>query len=205
MTKPPSKTTHKSDHISPFSQSIPTHVFEERNGHKGGIFWFSGLSGAGKSTLAVELQKILFARGKQVAILDGDNVRHGLSRDLGFSVADRHENIRRAAEVAKLFANNATIVLTAFITPTEADRELARAISPDKLHHIYIKADLNLCETRDAKGLYKLARAGKIAEFTGVSAPFEEPISADLTVDTSQSIPDCIDQLLRYIEQHTAI
>lgn len=200
-----SRAEHKSDHISPYHQPISTMMFEDRNGHKGGIFWFSGLSGAGKSTLARELQKILFARGKQVVILDGDNMRGGLSRDLGFSAADRRENIRRAAEVAKLFADSGLIVLTAFITPTEADRELARMAAPDKLYHIYLKADLALCETRDIKGLYKLARAGKIPEFTGISAPFEEPQAADFTVDTSAPLPECIDQLLHYIEQRTAL
>jgi bifunctional enzyme CysN/CysC len=199
------KTVRKSDHITPFDQPISAAMFEERNGHKGGIFWFSGLSGAGKSTLAIELQKLLFARGKQVIILDGDNMRKGLSRDLGFSEQDRRENIRRAAEVAHLLADSGIIVLTAFITPTEEDRELVSACAPDTLYHIYIKADLDLCESRDAKGLYKLARAGKIAEFTGISAPFEEPVFPDFIVDTSLPLAECITKLLGYIEQHTML
>ncbi|MBF0334277.1 MAG: adenylyl-sulfate kinase, partial [Alphaproteobacteria bacterium] len=143
---------------------------EERwlaNGHKSGILWFTGLSGAGKSTLAMALERRLFERGYRAYVLDGDNVRHGLSADLGFSPDDRAENIRRIGEVANLFAQAGFIVLTAFISPYRADRERARAIAPGFFHEVHVKAGLATCESRDVKGLYAKARAGKIPEFTG--------------------------------------
>jgi len=192
----------KSAHITPHTQAISIEQRARANGHLPGIFWFSGLSGAGKSTLAQALQKTLFARGAQVFVLDGDNLRAGLSRDLGFSPQDRRENLRRAAEVAALFAQSGFIVIAAFISPTEEGRLAARACAPDWFHDIYIRASLAACEQRDAKGLYALARSGKITEFTGISAPFEEPGQPDLTVDTeAQSIDASAAQLLAYIER----
>ena len=172
------------------------------NGHMGGILWFTGLSGSGKSTIAKLLQKRLFDKGYHVFGLDGDNVRKGLNRDLGFSPEDRRENIRRVGEMAHLFAQSGTIVICSFISPYRDDRRQVRAIAPDYFHNIYIKASVEACEKRDTKGLYKQAREGKIAEFTGISAPYEEPQNPDQVVDTElQSIEACVEQLLRYVER----
>lgn len=172
------------------------------NGHKGGVLWFSGLSGSGKTTLALELQQRLFAKGYQVYMLDGDNIRGGLNSDLGFSPEERSENIRRVGEVASLFASAGVIVITAFITPYQSDRQRARAASPDAFHSVYIKADLATCEQRDPKGLYKKARKGEISDFTGISAPFEAPDNADLVIDTAKySIEDSVEALLNYVEE----
>ncbi|MEX2641904.1 MAG: adenylyl-sulfate kinase [Acetobacterales bacterium] len=173
------------------------------NGHRSGILWFTGLSGAGKSTLAIELERRLFAKGFQVYVLDGDNIRHGLSADLGFSPEDRNENIRRIGEVAALFARAGVLVVTAFISPYRADRDRVRQIAPDLFHEIHIKADVDTCERRDPKGLYKKARSGEIREFTGVSAPYEAPDSPDLEVDTSVlSVEESLDRLLDYVDRH---
>src|SRR5690606_30893433 len=157
------------------------------NGHRGGVLWLTGLSGAGKSSLAMPAQADLFARGRQVAVLDGDNLRHGLNRDLGFSDEDRLENIRRLAEVASLMARNGMIVIVSAISPLQQHRDLARTILGADFHEIYIRADLAVCEARDPKGLYKRARAGEIAHFTGISAPYEAPSNPALIVDTGTS------------------
>jgi bifunctional enzyme CysN/CysC len=173
-----------------------------RNGHHGGVLWFTGLSGAGKSTLAMEVEQRLFAKGYQVYVLDGDNVRRGLNANLGFSPEDRTENIRRVGEAAALFADSGIICITAFISPYRVDRDRARASAPGRFHEIYIKADVETCEQRDPKGLYKKARAGQIAQFTGVSAPYELPEAPDLVVDTaSDSIATSVEQIIRYIEK----
>jgi bifunctional enzyme CysN/CysC len=173
------------------------------NGHLGGILWFTGLSGSGKSTLAKQLQKRLFDKGYHVFALDGDNMRKGLNRDLGFSPEDRSENIRRVGEVAALFAQAGTIVISSFISPYRDDRRQVRAIAPDAFHNVYIKASLAACEKRDAKGLYKQARAGEIPEFTGISAPYEAPENPDLVIDTeAMSVQECVDQLLKYVDHH---
>ena len=173
------------------------------NGHFGGILWFTGLSGSGKSTLAKLLQKRLFDKGYHVFALDGDNVRKGLNRDLGFSPQDRSENIRRVGEVAALMAEGGTIVISSFISPYREDRKRMRAIAPELFHNIYIKASLAACEKRDSKGLYKQARAGKIAEFTGISAPYEEPENPDFIVDTeTMSIEESVSALVKYVEHH---
>ncbi len=173
------------------------------NGHTGGVLWFTGLSGSGKSTIAKQLQKRLFDKGYNVFGLDGDNIRKGLNRDLGFSPEDRKENIRRVGEVAALFAQSGTIVICSFISPYREDRRLVRSISPDYFHNIYIKASLEACEKRDTKGLYKQAREGKIAEFTGISAPYEEPQNPDQIVDTeATSIHEAVEQLVHYVEHH---
>ena len=176
---------------------------EERwkaNKHKGGILWFTGLPGSGKSTLAIELESYLFQNGIQVYVLDGDNIRQGLSSDLGFSPADRTENIRRIGEVGTLFADAGFIVITAFISPYRKDRELARQVAGDFFNEIYIKADVTTCEKRDPKGHYRLARTGKIPEFTGVSAPYEQPNNPELIVDTNnQSVDQCKEHLIKFI------
>jgi bifunctional enzyme CysN/CysC len=172
-----------------------------RNGHRGGVLWLTGLSGAGKSTLAVALEQALFARGFQVFVLDGDNVRLGLNSNLGFSPDDRAENIRRVGETAALFAEAGFLVVTAFISPYRADRARARAAAERVLgtggfHEVYVKASLATCEARDPKGLYRKARAGEIAEFTGVSAPYEAPETPEVAVDTQQLDPERSTELL---------
>lgn len=179
---------------------------ERRNGHRGAVIWLTGLSGAGKSTLAMALERALFAKGASVYVLDGDNVRAGLNSDLGFSAADRAENIRRIGEVAALFADAGTIVVTAFISPMKRDREIARKAAGDRFHEIHVSADVRTCEQRDTKGLYRRARAGEIAEFTGISAPYEPPESPELTVDTAASSVDhCVEQLLAYVQRATGL
>ncbi len=171
------------------------------NGHNGGILWFTGLSGSGKSTLAKQLQRRLFDKGYQVVCLDGDMVRKGLNRDLGFSPEDRSENIRRVSEMAALMAQAGMIVIASFISPYREDRRNARSIAPDYFHNIYIKASLGACEKRDTKGLYKQAREGKLKEFTGISAPYEEPQNPDLVIDTDiSSVDDGVNTLVHYVE-----
>ncbi len=170
-----------------------------RDGHGGGIVWFTGLSGAGKTSIAGALERRLFDRGYQVFVLDGDNLRESLNRDLGFSPRDRAENIRRAAAVADLFAQAGFIAITAFISPYRADRAAARQATKLPFHEVFINADLATCEKRDPKGLYKLARAGKIAEFTGISAPYEAPERAELAVDTAAT---SLDQAVAQVEAY---
>ncbi len=160
--------------------------------------WITGLSGSGKSTIAFELEQRLIATSHLVYVLDGDNIRHGLNRDLGFSPNDRTENIRRVAEVAKLFNDAGMLVITAFISPYREDRELARAIiGNDRFIETYLCTDISICEQRDPKGLYKKVRSGSIAEFTGITAPYEEPNQPQLRIDTgSLPIEECVSQIL---------
>jgi bifunctional enzyme CysN/CysC len=177
-----------------------------RNRHQPGVLWFTGLSGAGKSTLAMALEHRLFDEGYQVYVLDGDNVRTGLNANLGFSPEDRAENIRRVGEVAALLSDAGLIVITAFISPYRADRDRAREAGEDSFREIYIKADVETCESRDPKGLYKRARAGEIQEFTGISAPYEEPSNPELVVDTSdRDIESCIDELVAYVKTNFVV
>lgn len=158
---------------------------EVQNGHRGAIIWFTGLSGSGKSTLAHAVEEALYQQGCHTFVLDGDNVRHGLCGDLGFSSKDREENIRRIGEMAKLFMEAGVIVLTAFISPYRADRERVRGmVEHGDFIEIYCDAPIEVCEARDVKGMYKKARAGQIAEFTGISSPYEAPQNPELTVNT---------------------
>lgn len=160
---------------------------ERANKHRGTCLWFTGLSGSGKSTVANEVENILFDSGIKTYVLDGDNIRHGLNRDLGFSPEDREENIRRIGEVAHLFVDAGVLVMTAFISPYKSDRDKVRKLMSDgEFIEIYVKCDLDVCEERDPKGLYKKARAGEIKEFTGISAPYEEPEKPELVIDTSK-------------------
>ena len=145
------------------------------HGHRSGILWLTGLSASGKTTLAFELDRLLFQKGWRTFVLDGDNVRHGLCADLGFSPADRAENIRRIGEVAKLFAQSGCLVITAFISPYRADRDRVRAIAGELFHEVHVATSLEVCEARDPKGLYGKARRGEIEAFTGISAPYEAP------------------------------
>jgi adenylylsulfate kinase len=178
-----------------------------RNGHKGAVLWFTGLSGAGKSTLSRLVEKELFLRRCHTYILDGDNIRHGLNADLGFSPEDRAENIRRIGQVANLFLDAGSICLTAFISPYRADRQAARDIvPPGAFVEIYCQCPLEVCEERDPKGLYRKARAGEIKEFTGVSAPYEEPLEPEIVVDTAASTPtDCVQQILEALQDRRVL
>ncbi len=165
--------------------------------------WFTGLPGSGKSTLALGLEQRLFELGAQVYSLDGDNIRRGLNSDLGFSHEDRTENIRRIGEIAALFADAGLMVVTAFISPYRRDRETAHAAAGNAFHEIYIKASVEVCERRDPKGHYALARAGKLPDFTGVSAPYEAPENPALTIDTDRlSIEESLDLLVAFVRAH---
>ena len=174
----------------------------EQNGHGAAILWFTGLSGAGKSTLAQAVEQALFKQGCHTYVLDGDNIRFGLNRDLGFSPEDRTENIRRIGEVARLMMDAGTICLTAFISPYRSDRQSARDITPEgRFVEVYCKCSLEECERRDPKGLYKKARAGEIAEFTGISAPYEEPETAEIVVETDRdSVDDCVRKIIEALK-----
>lgn len=176
---------------------------QELNGHRGVILWFTGLSGSGKSTLANALDRALYERGLRSYVLDGDNVRHGLCKDLGFSDADRTENIRRISEIAKLFADAGMIVSTAFISPFRADRDLARSlVAEGDFVEIFVRCPLGTCEERDTKGLYKKARAGEIKNFTGIDSPYEEPEKAELVVEThNRTVEDCVNGILSYLKE----
>lgn len=190
-------------YLTKVPHSITRESREEKNGHLGGVLWLTGLSASGKSTLAMALEKHLFNKGYLTYALDGDNTRFGVNSDLKFSVKDRSENIRRISEVAKLFSEAGFICVSAFISPYISNRELAREIIRNNFHEIYIKSDLATCETRDPRGLYKKARLGEIKNFTGVSAPYQEPISPQLVIDTSEfDIEQCIEMLASYVEKN---
>ena len=162
-------------------------------GHAAKTVWFTGLSGSGKSTLAFAVEEALTARGVACYVLDGDNIRFGLNRDLGFSPEDRSENIRRIGEVCRLFQDAGLVVLTAFISPYRADRDQVRALHPEgAFAEVYVDTPLEVCEARDVKGLYAKARAGEIPEFSGISAPYEAPEQPEITVDTSRPLDDCV-------------
>ena len=205
-------------HTTPPDTPVSTHVVwhhatvtrarrEAQNGHRGAIIWFTGLSGSGKSTLAHAVEESLHQRGCRTFVLDGDNVRHGLCGDLGFTSADRQENIRRIGEMAKLFMEAGVIVLTAFISPYRADRERVRGmVAHSDFIEVYCAAPLEICETRDVKGIYKKARAGEIADFTGISAPYEVPTKPEIVVDTGTLELDiCVQQLIDAIMQRGVI
>ncbi|MCY8978233.1 adenylyl-sulfate kinase [Bacillus halotolerans] len=176
------------------------------NGHKSCALWFTGLSGSGKSVLANAVDEKLYHMGIQSYVLDGDNIRHGLNRDLGFRTEDRIENIRRIGEVAKLFVDSGQMILTAFISPFREDRDMVRALFPDgEFLEIYIKCPLQICEQRDPKGLYKKARNGDIKHFTGIDSPYEAPLSPDLIIESDQtSIADGADLIIKEL-QHKGI
>ncbi len=201
-----SLVTVKSQNLRSVAHRITADLRAARAGHRGGVLWLTGLSGAGKSTLAMALEQELFRKGYNVYVLDGDNVRQGLNANLGFSPEDRAENIRRVGEVAALFADAGIIVITAFISPYRTDRIRARQAAGSAFHEVYVEADVATCEERDPKGLYRKARAGEIAEFTGISAPYEAPEHAELVVDTRQaSVDECLDQMVAYVERNFAL
>ena len=175
---------------------------ERQNGHTSFILWFTGLSGSGKSTLAHRVEEILFERGCRTYVFDGDNVRHGLCSDLGFSAKDRSENIRRIGEMSKLFIDAGVIALTAFISPILRDRESVRSsVDPGDFIEIFCEASLSVCEQRDVKGLYLKARRGEIREFTGISSPYEIPENPEIVVRTGEdSMETCARQIIEYLE-----
>lgn len=175
---------------------------ESLNRHRSVILWFTGLSGAGKSTIAHAVEAQLYQQGCRTFVLDGDNIRHGLSKDLGFEDTDRKENIRRIAEVAKLMLEAGNITLTAFISPFRLERELARhTVADGDFIEIYCNCDLTVCEQRDVKGLYRKARLGEIAHFTGISSPYEPPKNPEITIDTDQmSIEECSTHVLNHLQ-----
>jgi adenylylsulfate kinase len=193
---------------TPKSENIVWHpgavTREDRHritGNRGGTVWFTGLSGSGKSTIAVETEKRLWDRGIHAFVLDGDNVRHGLNKDLGFSPEDRTENIRRIGEVSKLFTHGGIVALTAFISPYREDRDQVRALmDPGDFVEVFVDCALEVCEQRDPKGLYKKARAGQIPEFTGISAPYEAPEKPELVLHSdTQSEDECVNAVLDYL------
>ena len=174
----------KSMNITPVSHDVSANERIKRSGHKGAVVWLTGLSGSGKTTLAKNVERKLFDKGYNVYMLDGDNVRDGLNSNLGFSDEDREENIRRIGEVAALFARAGFVVITAFISPFAKDRKIALNAFNDNSHEIYLSCDIETCEERDPKGLYKKARNGEISDFTGIDSPYEAPESPDLLINT---------------------
>ncbi len=193
----------KSKHIVWHDSEVSKEDRQQSNGHKSAIIWFTGLSGSGKSTISVELEKKLFARGICSYRLDGDNIRHGLNKDLGFSADDRNENIRRIGEVAKLFVDAGLFTLTAFISPYKKDRDQVRGLVEEgEFIEVYVKASIETCEARDPKGLYKKARAGEIKGFTGIDAPYEAPVAPEIVIDTNVlSIDESVALIFNYLQK----
>ncbi|HWD94552.1 MAG TPA: adenylyl-sulfate kinase [Verrucomicrobiae bacterium] len=185
---------HKSENISWTRGKVTADQRARQNQHSGCVVWLTGLSAAGKSTIASELERELFSQGQHAFVLDGDNMRHGLCSDLGFSPEDRKENIRRIGEVAKLFAEAGFVCITAFISPYRSDRDLARSIAAEgKFVEVYLNVPVEICEQRDPKGLYAKARSGQIQNFTGISAPYEPPLKPELELRTDKmSLPECV-------------
>ncbi len=190
----------KSSNVVWHPAQVTREMREKLNGHKGALLWFTGLSGAGKSTLAHAVEERLFGMGCRTFVIDGDNVRHGLCGDLGFSDADRVENIRRVGEVAHLFVEAGILTLTAFISPFRADRERVRKINGTDFIEVFCDTPLEVCEARDVKGLYRRARAGEIPDFTGVSSPYEAPEAPEIHINTgADELSVCVDQVVDYL------
>ena len=184
-----------------FDRLISRQEQERLLNQTGKVLWFTGLSGSGKSTIAEALERQLFSQGYFVKVLDGDNIRSGINKNLGFSLEDRKENIRRIAEVAKLFLDSGVIVLCSFVSPTIEIRELARdIIGPDNFNEVFVDTPLAICESRDVKGLYKKARAGEIKGFTGIDSPFEAPGNPTLVLKTeNKSVAECVSEAIQLI------
>jgi len=189
----------RSPNVTPESHLVDRFARAARNGHRGGVLWLTGLPCAGKSTIAKELEQRLFAHGWNAYVLDGDTLRTGINGDLGFSEEDRRENVRRTAEMAALFADAGMIAIVALVSPSAADRRRAREVCPEAFHEIYVSTPRHVCEMRDVKGLYAGARRTKISGFTGVSAPYERPISPDLTIDATLPIDVCVQDIFDYV------
>ena len=197
----------KSSNIIYHQATVTRQRRNKLNEHRSVVLWFTGLSGSGKSTLAHALEEKLFQKGCRTFVLDGDNVRHGLNSNLDFSESDRTENIRRISEVSKLMLESGLIVMTAFISPFNKDRNEARKlISNDDFIEIYCKASLEVCEARDVKGLYKRARAGEIKNYTGIDSPYEEPENPELTINTNdETLDNSVSKILSFLEQNFLI
>ena len=200
-------STPKATNIVWHEASVDRAARADKRGHRSAILWFTGLSGSGKSTLANAVNAALFERGLGTYVLDGDNVRHGLCKDLGFSDADREENIRRIGEVAKLVLDAGVIVLTAFVSPFRADRDKARdLVEAGDFFEIFCAADLDVCESRDPKGLYAKARSGAIKEFTGISSPYEAPNTPELKIDTgAQDLAESVNVVIKALQDKGVI
>lgn len=200
------KKTKMAEHIYPHKHRVARETKEKLLGQKSRVLWFTGLSGSGKSTVANATEYALNNMGVKTYILDGDNIRAGLNKDLGFSPEDRKENIRRITEVSKLFVDSGILALTAFISPYREDRDVAREILGKDFIEVFVKADLSVCEARDPKGLYKKARAGEIKGFTGIDAPYEEPTKPELVIETDRfGINECADQVISYLAEQNII
>jgi adenylylsulfate kinase len=197
-------TERKATNITWHEHHVSKEARQGLKGHKGAVLWFTGLSASGKSTVANTVDHKLHALGKHSFVLDGDNVRHGLNKDLGFSADDREENIRRIGEVAKLFADSGTITTTAFISPYKGDRDKVRALMGEgEFVEIFVDASLEVCEARDPKGLYKKARRGEIKGFTGIDDPYEAPENAELILDANnKSIDELADEVIDYLKRN---
>lgn len=187
--------------------SITKEARRKQNNHSSFVLWFTGLSGSGKSTVANALAQVLFDQEIRNYVLDGDNIRNGLNRDLSFSDKDRSENIRRISEVSKLFVDNGTVVLTAFISPFIQDRDMAKKIiSEEEFIEIFVSCPIDECEKRDPKGLYSKARKGEIPDFTGIDSPYEEPVSPALTIHTNeQNVSESVESILNYLKKRKLI
>lgn len=197
----------KSTNVTWHETSLTKEHRRKQNGHESTVLWFTGLSGSGKSTIANAVAKELFNRNIRSYVLDGDNIRHGLNNDLGFSEEDRTENIRRIGEVSKLFVDSGQFVLTAFISPFRADRQIVRDLLEEgEFIEVYIKCPIEECEVRDPKGLYDKARKGIIKDFTGIDSPYEEPEQPEIILESDQySIEECVEQVIGYLTSKKAI
>lgn len=197
----------KSSNVTWHESSLSKELRRKQNGHESTVLWFTGLSGSGKSTIANAVAKELYNRNIRSYVLDGDNIRHGLNKDLGFSEDDRTENIRRIGEVSKLFVDSGQFVLTAFISPFRADRQIVRDLLEEgEFIEVYIKCPLEECEVRDPKGLYDKARKGIIKDFTGIDSPYEEPEHPEIVLESDQySIEECVEQVIDYLTTKRAI
>ena len=197
----------KAENIVNHESLVSNELRQRKLGQGGCVLWFTGYSGSGKSTLASALEKALIDDHHFAYVLDGDNIRHGLNHDLGFSAQDRTENIRRIGEVANLFADAGVITLTAFISPYRADRQIAReVIGESRFREVYLTTPIEVCEQRDPKGLYKKARSGEIPQFTGISAPYEPPLNPDITIDTSKNnLAGCVETLIDQLHRDNII
>jgi adenylyl-sulfate kinase len=193
----------KADNLTWHIGEVDKEARTAAHGHRGAVLWFTGLSGSGKSTIGHRVERMLIERGAFAYVLDGDNVRHGLNSDLGFTAEERVENIRRIGEVAKLFADAGALVLSAFISPYRKDRDRIRGLMPEgEFIEVFVDTPLEICEARDPKGLYKKARAGEIANFTGLDAPYEAPQRPEVHLETATlSIDEAAEQVIRYLEQ----
>lgn len=189
-----------------YNASVTRDRREAMNGHRSCVLWFTGLSGAGKSTLAHAVEEELYQRGCRTLVLDGDNVRQGLCSDLGFSFADRHENIRRITEAAKLLVEAGLIAMTAFISPFRVDRDRARSLFPHgDFIEVYCNVPLNVCESRDVNMLYARARAGEVVDFTGISSPYEPLLNPELVVDTRLPLEVCVAQVMGVLRERGVV